>query len=58
VKVQSSNFAAEYGAGGMNISAVTKAGSAQFHGTLYDYTRNYQFAANDRHRAEQLRPAR
>ena len=26
VKVQSSNFAAEFGAGGMNISAVTKAG--------------------------------
>ena len=27
VKVQSSNFAAEYGAGGMSVSAVTKAGS-------------------------------
>ena len=27
VKVQSSNFAAEFGGGGMNISAVTKAGS-------------------------------
>jgi hypothetical protein len=48
VKVQSSNFAAEYGSGGMNISAVTKAGSSQFHGTLYDYIRNYHFAANDR----------
>jgi hypothetical protein len=48
VKVQSSNFAAEYGAGGMNISAVTKAGTSQFHGTVYDYVRNYRFAANDR----------
>jgi hypothetical protein len=48
VKVQSSNFAAEYGSGGMNISAVTKAGSSKFHGTLYDYVRNYNFAANDR----------
>ncbi len=48
VKVQSSNFAAEYGAGGMNISAVTKSGSASFHGALYDYLRDYHVAANDR----------
>jgi hypothetical protein len=48
VKVQSSNFAAEYGTGGMNVSAVTKAGSAQFHGSLYEYSRLYQVAANDR----------
>ncbi len=48
VKVQSSNFAAEYGAGGMNVSAVTKSGSSEFHGALYNYNRNYRFAANDR----------
>ena len=48
VKVQSSNFAAEYGAGGMAISAVTKAGTSQFHGTVYDYYRDYRFGANDR----------
>ena len=48
VKVQSSNFAAEYGAGGMNVSGVTKAGSSKFHGELYDYSRDSQFAANDR----------
>jgi hypothetical protein len=48
VTVQSSNFAAEYGAGGMNISAVTKAGTSQFHGSVYDYIRNHRFAANDR----------
>jgi len=48
VKVQSSNFAAEHGAGGMNISAVTKAGSSQFHGSLYVYNRDSKFAANDR----------
>ena len=29
VKVQSSNFAAEYGTGGMNVSGVTKAGSVE-----------------------------
>jgi hypothetical protein len=48
VKVQSSNFAAEYGAGGMSVSAVTKSGSSAFHGTLYDYNRDSKFAANDR----------
>jgi hypothetical protein len=48
VKVQSSNFAAEYGSGGMNISAVTKGGGSQFSGTVYDYVRDHRFAANDR----------
>jgi hypothetical protein len=48
VKVQSSNFAAEFGTGGMNVSAVSKSGSSQFHGQLYDYWRDHRFAANDR----------
>ena len=48
VKVQSSNFAAEYGTGGMNVSGVTKAGTSKFHGSLYDYVRDSRFAANDR----------
>jgi hypothetical protein len=48
VKVQSSNFAAEYGAGGMNVSGVTKAGSSSFHGEGYYYLRDSKFAANDR----------
>jgi hypothetical protein len=48
VKVQSSNFAAEYGTGGMNISGVTKSGTSKFHGSAYDYWRDYRFAANDR----------
>jgi hypothetical protein len=48
VKVQSSNFAAEYGTGGMNVSGVTKAGTSRFHGTMYDYWRDHRFAANDR----------
>ena len=46
--MQSSNFAAEYGTGGMSVSAVTKAGTSEFHGTLYDYVRDHKFAANDR----------
>ena len=48
VKVQSSNFAAEYGTGGMNVSGVTKSGSSTFHGSVYDYWRDHRFAANDR----------
>jgi hypothetical protein len=48
VKVQSSNFAAEYGAGGMNVSGVTKAGTSRFHGEGYYYLRDSKFAANDR----------
>lgn len=48
VKVQSSNYAAEYGSSGMSISAVTKSGTSQFRGTLYDYVRDYRFGANDR----------
>jgi hypothetical protein len=48
VKVQSSNFAAEYGSGGMSVSAVTKGGSAQFHGSLYDYIRPSGLQATDR----------
>jgi hypothetical protein len=48
VKVQSSNFAAEYGTGGMNVSGVTKSGSSKFHGEAYDYWRDNRLAANDR----------
>jgi hypothetical protein len=48
VKVQSSNFAAEYASSGMNISAVTKGGSSRFSGTVYDYWRDHRFGANDR----------
>ncbi len=48
VKVQSSNFAAEYGTGGMSVSGVTKSGTSAFHGQLYDYWRDNRFAANDR----------
>ena len=49
VKVQSSNFAAEFGAGGMNISGVTKSGTLEVpRRAAYDYLRDSQFAANDR----------
>ena len=48
VKVQSSNFAAEYGTGGMNVAGVTKSGSSTFHGSAYYYSRDSKFTANDR----------
>ena len=51
VKVQSSNFNAEYGSGAVNISAVTKGGSSEFHGTGYWYGRDHRLAANDRSNA-------
>jgi Carboxypeptidase regulatory-like domain/TonB-dependent Receptor Plug Domain len=47
VKVLLSNYQAEYGrAGGAIISAVTKSGSQQFHGSGYVYKRHEQFNAN------------
>ena len=48
VKVQTSNYAAEHGTSAVQISATTKGGSADFHGSIYDYVRNYRFQANDR----------
>ncbi|MBV9760705.1 MAG: TonB-dependent receptor [Acidobacteriaceae bacterium] len=46
-RVLESNYSAEYGrnAGGV-VSVVTKSGTNQFHGTLYDYVRNNYFDAN------------
>jgi hypothetical protein len=32
----------------MNVAGVTKAGSSKFHGSLYDYSRDSRFSANDR----------
>lgn len=41
VAIQTSNFAAEYGtAGGAVINMVSKSGTNQYHGTVYDYMRN------------------
>ena len=48
VTIQSSNYAAEHGSSGAQISATTKSGSSQFHGEVYDYERNHVLNANDR----------
>jgi hypothetical protein len=48
VKIQSSNYAAEHGSSGVQISATTKGGGRDFHGTLYTYVRDAALNANDR----------
>jgi hypothetical protein len=50
VTVQTSNFAAEHGNSGVQISGTTKSGSRDFHGSIYNYTRHEGMAANDRFR--------
>jgi hypothetical protein len=58
LKVQSSNYAAEFGSASVSVQAVTKGGSSEFHGSAYYYTRPHQLQANDRSRsyANQARP--
>ncbi|GAB4236805.1 MAG: hypothetical protein Kow00109_10470 [Acidobacteriota bacterium] len=50
VTVQTSNYSAEHGTSGVQISAITKSGTSEFHGTIYDYIRHHKLAANDRSR--------
>jgi len=47
-KVQQSNFSAEYGFSGTTlVNVVTRSGTNQFHGTLYEFVRNEKLDAND-----------
>lgn len=47
-RIQTSTFAPEYGRGvGAQISVVTRSGTNQYHGTLFDYFRNDKLDAND-----------
>ncbi|GGH08775.1 TonB-dependent receptor [Silvibacterium dinghuense] len=47
-KIQTSTFDAEYGrTTGAQLSIVTRSGSNQFHGTLFEYLRNEIFDANN-----------
>ncbi|MEK7409626.1 MAG: TonB-dependent receptor [Acidobacteriota bacterium] len=48
VKILSSNYSAEYGvAGGANILVVTRAGTQQLHGAVYEYVRNDKLNARN-----------
>ena len=47
-KVLRSNYSAEFGrAAGGQISVITKSGTSQFHGDVYEFVRNNAFAANN-----------
>jgi hypothetical protein len=47
-KVESNNFPAEYGTGtGGQVSVVTKSGTDEFHGSLFEYIRNDAFDARN-----------
>ncbi|MGE0105057.1 MAG: carboxypeptidase regulatory-like domain-containing protein [Blastocatellales bacterium] len=50
VSIKTSNYAAEHGNSGVQISGTTKSGGRDFHGSLYNYTRHDALAANDRFR--------
>jgi Carboxypeptidase regulatory-like domain/TonB dependent receptor len=47
-KVQQSNFSAEYGFSGATlVNVLTRSGTNQFHGSLYEFIRNDKLDAND-----------
>ncbi|MDP8982993.1 MAG: TonB-dependent receptor [Acidobacteriota bacterium] len=47
-KVQRSGYSAEFGrAGGGMVSVVTKSGTSEFHGDIFEFARNNAFAANN-----------
>jgi outer membrane receptor protein involved in Fe transport len=56
-RVLTSNYSAEYGrnAGGI-VSVITRSGSNEYHGALYDYVRNSYFNANSFFNNEQGLP--
>jgi len=58
-KVEQTNFSAEYGfSGGSVVNMVTRSGTNQFHGSVYDFLRDQIFDANDwfLHAAGQPKP--
>lgn len=50
VSIKTSNYAAEHGNSGVQITGTTKSGGKDFHGSAYIYTRHEALAANDRFR--------
>jgi hypothetical protein len=56
-RISTSNYGADVGRhAGANIQVVTKSGTQQFHGDLYEYVRNDAFDANDWFANRQLAP--
>jgi hypothetical protein len=51
VKFQTSNYAAEFGSAAVNVQAITKAGSSEFHAGLYSILRDHRLSTNDLARA-------
>jgi outer membrane receptor protein involved in Fe transport len=48
VKIQTSNFSAEYGRNsGASINVITKSGGNQFHGSAFEFLRNDKLDANN-----------
>jgi hypothetical protein len=47
LKVQQSNFSAEYAKGPVVLNSITKAGGRDFHGTGYLYARHFAMNSND-----------
>lgn len=50
VTIKTSNYAAEHGNSGVQITGTTKSGGREYHGSLYSYVRHEALAANDRFR--------
>ncbi|HUQ90799.1 MAG TPA: carboxypeptidase regulatory-like domain-containing protein [Bryobacteraceae bacterium] len=46
-EVINANSSAEHGRGGAQIKVITKSGTNSFHGSLYEYNRNREFAARN-----------
>ncbi len=46
-RLETSNFSAEFGRGGAELMLVTRSGTNQLHGGIFDYLRNDIFDAND-----------